>query len=125
MVLITIPVVFFSFLRTYRAMSFLTVPSIIIAVMGMITIFVYSFDKIGHFKHNAFEGIEYFNFYAVVGRIGVAMHIFAGNPSVINIYGEARNQHNYPRILKIAVYFCLILFVCYASVSYIAYRENT
>lgn len=71
------------------------------------------------------EELSWFNGTAVIGRIGIAMHIFAGNPSVINIYSEARDQKKYPTLLKIAVFFCLTLFTIYAALAYIAYRGAT
>eukprot|EP00347_Sterkiella_histriomuscorum_P019860 403340031 len=125
MILITIPVIFFSFLGTYKALSYLSLPSLIITIMGMITIFVYSFDKISLSERGVFQDVQWFNYQAVLGRVGMIMHIFAGNPSIINIQSEARNVKRYPKILTIAVFILLLLFNVYGFVAYTAYREKT
>eukprot|EP00347_Sterkiella_histriomuscorum_P007475 403348775 len=125
MILLTIPVIFLSFLGSYKALSYLSIPSIIIAVMGMITIFFYSFEKIKMSEKPALEGVNWFYLPAVFGRMGIAMHIFSGNPSILNIRGEASHKKRYPSILKFAVLFLLVLFTFYGATSYIAYKEDT
>lgn len=91
MILITIPVIFLSFLGSYKALSYLSIPSVIIAVMGMITIFFYSFEKIKTNEKELLEDLNWFNFSAMLGRMGIAMHIFSGNSSILNIKSEARH----------------------------------
>ncbi|CDW82702.1 UNKNOWN [Stylonychia lemnae] len=125
LILIMIPVIFLSFLSSYKALSYLSIPSVIIAVMGIITIFSYSIDKIKTNEQEPFEDIQWFNLSAVLGRVGIAMHIFSGNPSILNIQSEARNKKRYPTLLKLGVLFLLILYSLYGTVSYIAYREKT
>jgi len=128
MIALTIPVIGFCFIRTYKAMSFLTIPSVIVSVMGIITIFVYSFKRISNMSQETntpAESINVFDFAVVIGRIGIIMHVFAGNPSIVNIYSESKYQNHYPHLVKLAVCFCLGLYTFYASISYIAYRETT
>ncbi|CDW85168.1 UNKNOWN [Stylonychia lemnae] len=125
MLLITIPVIFFSFMGSYKALSYLSIPSLIITISGMIVILIYSFNRINENYETSKEDLNYFNIYAVLGRIGMVMHIFAGNPSVINIQSEARNQYHYPKILRKAVLCLLVLFNVYGLLAYVAYRQGT
>lgn len=88
MVLLTIPVILLSFLGSFKAMSWLSIPSIIIAIMGMITILSYSIERISDTTRVYTEEVKLFDMSAMLGRIGVIMHIF-GSPAVINVQNEA------------------------------------
>ncbi len=52
------------------------------------------------------------------------LHIFA-SPTIVSIQSEARNKHKYPRILVTAVCFNLMLFMAFAVLGYIAFRDDT
>ena len=52
------------------------------------------------------------------------MYIFDGNAVVINIRGEAGNKKaKYPSILKAAIVFTLVLFICFSTMTYCVFRE--
>ena len=54
------------------------------------------------------------------------MYIFDGNAIVVNIRAEANEKKSYyPKILIKAIIFSLVLFICFATVCYSVYRENT
>jgi uncharacterized protein with PQ loop repeat len=111
--------------NSYRFLSYLSIPSIFIAITGMICIFLYSFTDLTQGKTSQ-KDLLYFDLEKILGRIGLAMYIFDGNAIVLNIRAEAKyKKGKYPVILKNAIVFTLSLFVFFASICYYVYREQT
>jgi len=52
MLLITLPVIVFSFIGSYRKLSYLSMPALFITVAGLITLCTYSTKKIMIEYHN-------------------------------------------------------------------------
>lgn len=125
MVFLTIPVILFSFLGSYKALAYLSIPSIIIAIVGILTTFVYSYDRIKTSSTPVLEEVNWIDFSAVLGRMGVAMHVFNGTPSILNIRSEAQHKSHYPLLLKTSILFLLGLFTIYGATSYLAYKNDT
>ena len=72
------------------------------------------------------EPLNYFDFWKMLGRIGLAMYLFDGTAIVINVAAEAGTRKaRYPYILMKAIAFDLVLFVCFATICYSVYREET
>lgn len=125
MLMLTIPVIIMSAANTYKFLSYLSIPSIMIAILGMFCIFFYSFSELalGRTSHS---DLKYFDFWSIIGRIGLAMYIFDGNAIVVNIRAEAREKKAYyPTILKNAVIFTLGLFIVFSTICYYVYREQS
>lgn len=54
------------------------------------------------------------------------MYLFDGTAIIINVSAEAGpNKAKYPSILMKAITFDLTLFICFASICYYVYREET
>ena len=127
MLLLVIPVILMSNIDSYKFLGSLSIPSVMIAITGMLCIFYYSFSQIaigGVTSHHS--ELKLFDFYSIMGRIGLAMYIFDGNAIVVNIRAEANEKKKYyPRILIKAIVFSLVLFVCFATICYSVYREDT
>ncbi len=59
----------------------------------------------------------------MMGHIGVAMFVFEGNAVIMNVRAETKNQDKYPMILKLAIIFTVCLFMSFASICYLTYRD--
>ena len=92
MVMLIVPVIIISSFDSYKYYSYLSIPSIILAISGMMMIFVYASQAFSAGTTSK-SPIEWFNAHGFFGRIGLAMYIFDGNAVVINIRGEARDKH--------------------------------
>ena len=93
-----------------------------VALIGIISIFGYCFGLVAS-GESASGDINVFNLGGVLGHIGVAMFIFEGNGVVINIRAETKNQEEYPRILKLSIGTCVIVFSLFAIICYMTYRD--
>ena len=122
--LLLIPVFIMSAADTYTFLSYLSIPSILIAILGMICIFFYSFSELA-LGHTSQSDLKYFDIYSIIGRIGLGMYLFDGSAIVVNIRAEAKEKKSYyPLIVKSAVVFTLILFVIFSTICYYVYREH-
>jgi amino acid permease len=122
---LTVPVIIMSLANSYKFLSYLSIPSIVIAILGMICIFFYAFSELalGRTSHSE---LKYFDIYSIIGRIGLAMYIFDGNAIVLSIRAEAREKKaQYPSILKRAIVFTLVLFIVFSTICYYVYREQS
>ncbi|TNV79332.1 hypothetical protein FGO68_gene802 [Halteria grandinella] len=125
MIMLIIPVIIMSAGNSYKFLSLLSIPSIMIAILGMICIFFYAFGELtqGRTSHS---DLKYFDLESILGRIGLAMYIFDGNAIVVNIRAEAREKKaKYPQILSRAIIFTLSLFIVFSTICYYVYREHS
>jgi uncharacterized protein with PQ loop repeat len=124
MLLLVIPVIMMSSIGSYKFLSYLSIPSVIIAITGMLCIFYYSFNQIKEVGGTKWEDLKIFDFWKMMGRIGLAMYLFDGTAIVINVQAESGQlRSKYPRILMKAVLFDLTLFICFATICYSVYGE--
>ena len=121
-----VPVIVMSSLGTsYRFLSYLSIPSVMIAITGMVCIFYYSFEQMA-LGNTSSGDIRIFDGWKMMGRIGLAMYLFDGTAIVINVCAEAGSKKaKYPMILMKAILFDLILFIAFAVICYSVYREDT
>ena len=124
MLMLIIPVIVISSFDSYKYLSYLSLPSVTIAIAGLLAIFYYSFEQMT-LGVTSSTPIQWFNADGFFGRIGLAMYIFDGNAVVINIRAEARDKARYPRILKSAIVFDLVLFIFFSVICYSVFREET
>ncbi|CDW90188.1 UNKNOWN [Stylonychia lemnae] len=125
MILITIPVIIFSFIGSYRELANLSIPALFITFSALITLHVLSLQKIGETYDQPKDDLIWFNLYAMMGRIGTVMYMFTSNPSLMNIHNEAKNYHTFPKILRNVVLGLLILFNIFGLLTYLGYRNET
>eukprot|EP00347_Sterkiella_histriomuscorum_P016346 403353544 len=124
MIMLIIPVIIISSIDSYKFLSYLSMPSVIIATIGMFTIFYYSFQQMA-LGVTSQTPIRWLSLDGFFGRIGLAMYIFDGNAVVINIRAEARNKARYPILLKYAITFALVLFIFFSTICYYVFREDS
>ena len=122
--MLLVPVIIICSFNSYKFLSYLSIPSIFIAISGMFCIFYYSFQQVALNKTSQ-SRLEIFNIEAILGRLGIAMYLFDGNAVVVNINAESGKNTNYKRILKRATIFTLCLFIVFATICYSVYREET
>lgn len=114
-----------SSIGSYKFLSYLSIPSVMIAITGMLCIFYYSFLQMEE-GYTSSEPIKMFDFWKMLGRIGLAMYLFDGTAIIINVSSEAGPKKiKYRSILKKAIAFDLVLFICFAVICYSVYREET
>jgi hypothetical protein len=53
------------------------------------------------------------------------MFVFEGNAVIMNVRAETKNQKVYPNLLRGAILFTVLLFMSFATICYLAYREKT
>ena len=124
MLLLVIPVIMMSSIGSYKFLSYLSIPSVMIAITGMLCIFYYSFNQIKEEGATKWEDLKIFDFWKMMGRIGLAMYLFDGTAIVINVQAESGElRSKYPRILMKAVLFDLTLFISFATICYSVYGE--
>jgi len=93
-----------------------------VALVGMLCMFGYCFDKLA--THDAvYTDLKYFDFLGMIGHIGVAMFVFEGNAVIMNVRAEAKDKKKYPLMLNLAIVSTITLFMVFASVCYVTYRD--
>lgn len=120
--LLTIPAMPMCWIKTYTFLSYFSISGIFLAVIGMICMFYFCFDKM--LSADAITTpIKVFDFSGLVGHIGVAMFVFEGNAVIMNVRAETRNKEKYPFLLKMAILSTVSLFMVFALVCYLTYRD--
>ena len=89
--ILTIPIILLSTADSYRILSYLSIPSILIAITGMLCTFFFSFSQLLQGQTSS-SPVVWFDLGGVLGRFGLAMYIFDGNAIVVNIRAEAREK---------------------------------
>jgi hypothetical protein len=75
-----------SSIDSYKFLSYLSIPSIFIAITGMLCIFYYQFEQITSGKKiSPTSELKILDFWKMLGRIGLAMYLFDGTAIVINV----------------------------------------
>lgn len=109
-------------IETYTFLSYFSIAGISVALVGMLSMFGYCFNKLAN--HDAvYTDVKYFDFLGMFGHIGVAMFVFEGNAVIMNVRAETINKDRYPVILNLAIVTTISLFMVFASVCYITYRD--
>ena len=67
--------------------------------------------------------LKVFDISGMFGHIGVAMFVFEGNAVIMNVRAETKDKSKYPFILSMAVVATEILFMVFALVCYLTYRD--
>ena len=110
-------------IETYTFLSYFSIAGITVALIGMLCMFGYNFNLIAN--HEAvYTDLKYFDVLGMFGHIGVAMFVFEGNAVIMNVRAEAINKDKYPMILNLAIVTTISLFMVFASVCYITYRDS-
>ena len=122
--LLTIPAMPICWINSYTFASYFSIAGISVALIGMISIFGYCVNLFAN--HEAvYSDLNYFDFAGMMGHIGVAMFVFEGNAVIMNVRAETKNINQYPRILYMAIVFTVVLFMSFASLCYVTYRDQT
>lgn len=111
-------------IETYTFLSYFSIAGITVALIGMLGMFGVCFDALAN--HEAvYTDLRYFDFPGMIGHIGVAMFLFEGNAVIMNVRAEAKEKEKYPSILILSILSTITLFLTFASVCYITYRDTT
>jgi amino acid permease len=110
--------------ESYTFLSYFSIAGISVALVGMVCIFGFCINLFltDQYEHTP---INLFNFSGMVGHIGVAMFVFEGNAVIMNVRAETKNQKAYPTILRSAIIFTVLLFMTFATICYLTYRDLT
>lgn len=78
-------------IETYTFLSYFSIAGISVALVGMMSMFGYCFDKFatGAYVHSP---VKYFDTLGMLGHIGVAMFVFEGNAVIMNVRAEAKDK---------------------------------
>jgi hypothetical protein len=86
MLLLVIPVILMSLIGSYKFLSYLSIPSVFIALTGMLCIFYYQFEQItSGVRNSQISELNIIDFWKMLGRIGLAMYLFDGTAIIINV----------------------------------------
>lgn len=107
---------------TYTFLSYFSIAGISVAIVGMLCIFGFCINLFAT-GGAVYTPVNYFDFAGMMGHIGVAMFVFEGNAVIMNVRAETKNQHQYPQILKASIVFTVCLFMTFASLCYMTYRD--
>ena len=110
--------------ESYTFLSYFSIAGISVALVGMICMFGFCINLFltNQYVHTP---INLFDFSGMVGHIGVAMFVFEGNAVIMNVRAETKNQKAYPTILRSAIIFTVLLFMTFATICYLTYRNLT
>jgi amino acid permease len=130
--LLTIPALPVSWIRTYTFLSYFVMVGISIAFVGLISIMTYCgmtmHSGTGCDPNDPDKGecvIQTWNTVGVFGHIGFAMFVFEGNAAVINVRAETKNQDQYGKILTTAIILMLSIFIIFSTVAYFTFQGQT
>jgi hypothetical protein len=96
--LLTIPVLPFSWITTYTFLSYFVMFGITVAFAGLFSMMGYTGNKL--LNHTGCDpedtqlgpcSVKVIDVFQVFGNIGFAMYMFEGNACVVNIRAEAKN----------------------------------
>jgi amino acid permease len=120
--LLTVPAMPICWFDSYTFLSYFSIAGISVALVGMVCMFGYCVNLFvtDNYVHSS---INYFDVSGMLGHIGVAMFVFEGNAVIMNVRAEARHKEAYPGILRAAIVCTVLLFMSFASVCYLAYRD--
>lgn len=122
--LLTIPAMPITWIETYTFLSYFSIAGISVALIGMVSIFGFCINLFAN--HEAvYTPINYLDVGGMFGHIGVAMFVYEGNAVIMNVRAETKNINLYPSILKGAILFTILLFMSFASLCYLTYRDQT
>jgi amino acid permease len=107
---------------SYTFLSYFSIAGISVAIIGMISMFGFCINLFAT-SSAVYTPINYFDFSGMVGHIGVAMFVFEGNAVIMNVRAEARHKDQYPKVLTLAIVSTVSLFMCFASLCYLTYRD--
>jgi amino acid permease len=121
---LTIPAMPICWFESYTFLSYFSIAGISVALVGMICMFGFCINLFltNQYVHTP---INLFDFSGMVGHIGVAMFVFEGNAVIMNVRAETKNQKAYPTILRSAIIFTVLLFMTFATICYLTYRNLT
>ena len=108
--------------ESYTFLSYFSIAGISVALVGMVCMFGFFINLLAT-NEAVYTPVNWFNISGMFGHIGVAMFVFEGNAVIMNVRAEARHKDKYPFILKSAILFTVILFMSFASLCYITYRD--
>jgi amino acid permease len=111
-------------IETYTFLSYFSMAGISVAIVGMCCIFGYCFNSMA--THTAVNSpVEVFDILGVLGHVGVAMFVFEGNAVIMNVRNETKDKPRYPQILVYAIVVTECLFMVFALVCYLTYKDQT
>lgn len=113
-----------SWFDTYTFLSYFSIAGITAALIAMVCIFGFCINLFTKQKADN-SPINYFDLGGMMGYIGVAMFTFEGHAVIMNVRAETKNKHQYPLLLKLSILFCVIVFIAFASLCYLTFRDNT
>jgi amino acid permease len=115
---------FISWGRTFKFLSYFCAFGILLAVIAMGCIFAICSNNI--VQGTDVQGpIKIFDIQAIFGQVGVAMFVFEGNAVILNLRDEARDRKNFPSTLKVSIITTIGVFMVFASIGYIAFKDET
>jgi amino acid permease len=126
MLLLMFPVILMSMAGSYKFLGALSVPSLVIALVGMMVMLVNSFYLAarGEIEGHS-SSLEYFDTIKMLGRIGLAMYIFDANAIILSVSYEANEKRvYYPKVLMWSLAFSLAVFTLFATICYYVYRDQ-
>jgi amino acid permease len=125
MLVLILPVILMSSIGSYKFLTYLSIPSVMIAITGMLCIFYYSLSQMTK-GATSNEELLLLDFWKMMGRVGLAMYLFDGTAVILNVCSESGHmKKKYTKILLRAIFFDLSLFVLFATICYYVYREET
>ena len=117
-----IPALFICWVDSYTNVSYFSISGIIAAIIAMIGIVYYCFEKLA--THTSVQGeLKVFDFEGFLGNIGVAMFVFEGNAVILNIRAETKEQEQFPKILVLALDSAIVLFSNFSLICYVTFLD--
>ena len=68
--------------------------------------------------------VKMFDIPQIFGHIGLAMLVFEGNGSIINVRAESKNPQRFTKVFTAAIISVIVLFMVFSSIAYITYKDD-
>ena len=122
MLLLTIPALPVSWIKTYTFLSYFSMVSLIVALSGLIMIFGYLIKKVS--LHETVDSpVTQFDFSQMISNSGAVVFVYVGNTVILNLRTEAIDKKKFPGLLVSSTLTTLVIYMIYASMAVYVYRD--
>ena len=122
--LLTIPALPVSWIKTYTFLSYFSLASLVIALSGLVMIFGYLIKKVS-LGEVIDEPLKEFNFGQMISNSVAVVFVYVGNTVILNLRAEAIDKKKFPSLLVTSTLTTLVIYMIYASMAVYVYRSQT
>jgi proton-coupled amino acid transporter len=120
--LLLLPSIPVSLIKSYSTLSYVSIVGIVCALSGIIMLIGYCGEQLSNGNYPSDIPITIFNMKGTFVNVGIVMFVFEGNGVIMNLRANASNPDKYPKILTLAIFLIVVLYLIIAIVCYVTFR---